>query len=103
MPARPIVRHDHDDNLDFASVSIHRRVDVVTTTLYSSPGSTGIAASNASSVPIPAIAGGACAGVALAIIAVVGWKWWGRSIEKEQQRLRQDKVSLINSFDVRSS
>lgn len=69
-------------------------VQIVTTTLYTSP--TIIVAAPPTSTPIPvaAIAGGTVGGVALAIIAVLVWKWWGKSIMKRELEVRRKKVGV---------
>ena len=45
-----------------------------------------------SNVPIPAIAGGTVAGVLLALVAVVGWSWWGRCIKRRHAKQRKEAV-----------
>ncbi len=69
-----------------------RQATTTTTTLISVP--TIAISSNGSgvSVPVAAIVGGVCAGVVLAIAAVLGWKLWGRSIERQQQAERDQRV-----------
>lgn len=44
-------------------------------------------------VPVAAITGGAIGGVILALFAVIGWKWWGRQIQKQQTKELQRQVS----------
>jgi len=71
-----------------------RQATTTTTTLISVP--TIAVSSNGSgvSVPVAAIVGGVCAGVVLAIAAVLGWKLWGRSIERQQQA-EHDRRAII--------
>lgn len=44
-------------------------------------------------LPIASIAGGAAAGVVLAVAAVIGWTCWGRSIKRKERRKRDEEVS----------
>ena len=49
-----------------------------------------------SNVPIAAIVGGTLGGVALAVLAVVGWKLWGRSIRRQAEADRKRRVRCCN-------
>lgn len=72
-----------------------------TTTVYALPTASGDAAAPApasttkttSDVPVAAIAGGAVAGVALAVAAVIVWHLWGRSIKRKEREKRKQAVS----------
>jgi len=74
-------------------------VQVVTLTVFStgSAGSTGVPASSrgGSSVPIAAIAGGAAAGVTLAVAMVLIWKYWGLVIKRTERRKRKEAVCVL--------
>jgi hypothetical protein len=43
-------------------------------------------------VPVAAIAGGVVAGALLAIIATIGWIWWGRSLDRSAAKQRREAV-----------
>ena len=47
-------------------------------------------------VPIAAIVGGTLGGIALAILAVVGWKLWGRSIKRKVEAIKPEAVATSN-------
>lgn len=71
---------------------------VSTTTIYRDP--TGVPAASDSvqhhsgtSSLIGPIVGGAVGGVFLAVIAVVGWHMWGRSIKRKEDEKRRETVS----------
>ena len=49
-------------------------------------------------LPIAAIAGGAVAGVVLALAAVVFWHLWGRSIKRKEAEKRKQAVSTLPPF-----
>ena len=74
-------------------------VQVVTLTVFStgSAGSTSVPASSrgGSSVPIAAIAGGAAAGVTLAVAMVLIWKYWGLVIKRTERRKRKEAVCVL--------
>jgi protein-S-isoprenylcysteine O-methyltransferase Ste14 len=53
-----------------------------------------------SNVPIAAIVGGTLGGVMLAILAVIGWKLWGRSIRRQAEADRKRKVCLSGILTV---
>ncbi|OJA19714.1 hypothetical protein AZE42_01522 [Rhizopogon vesiculosus] len=46
------------------------------------------------SVSIPAIAGGTAAGVVLAVVAVIGWKWWAFIVRNTNEK-RSRKQNLL--------
>lgn len=57
------------------------------TTVFALPtASSGIQTSGHLHVPVAAITGGAVGGIVLALFAVVGWKWWGRQIQKHHRK-----------------
>ncbi|PSR75129.1 hypothetical protein PHLCEN_2v9314 [Hermanssonia centrifuga] len=73
---------------------------VSTTTIF--PNATAASTSTPSSgnnrsstIPIAAIAGGAAAGVFLAVVAVLFWHWWGRSIKRKEDRERNDAFDFL--------
>ncbi|KAH9951418.1 hypothetical protein B0H21DRAFT_888349 [Amylocystis lapponica] len=69
---------------------------VVTTTIYNNPTSSIIPSQRqSSSVPIGAIAGGAASGVFLAVVAVVGWRWWGRCIKRKEAKKRKEALAAL--------
>ena len=74
------------------------RVLVTTTTVFTGPTAAPQQSDDATSsnVPIAPIVAGTCAGVFLAIILVVGWKCWGRSIRLQQQRDLEKRASTIS-------
>ncbi|KAI0710435.1 hypothetical protein C8T65DRAFT_648356 [Cerioporus squamosus] len=51
--------------------------------------------SNSSNVPVAAIAGGTAAGVVLALVAVVGWTWWGRCIKRRKAKERKEALAFL--------
>ncbi|THH20932.1 hypothetical protein EW146_g493 [Bondarzewia mesenterica] len=70
---------------------------VVTTTIYAggaSPTATLVQEKNIDPLPVGAIAGGAAGGVVLAVLAVIFWKLWGRSIKRDEERKRNEAVSV---------
>jgi hypothetical protein len=50
------------------------------------------ASSSTVSVSVPAIAGGTAAGVVLAVVAVMGWKWWTMILGKANKKRQSRKV-----------
>jgi len=63
--------------------------DVLTTTVFAGGAPTATQSappSSAAPLPIGAIVGGLIAGVVLALAAVGGWIWWGRSLEKQKRK-----------------
>ncbi|KLO14858.1 hypothetical protein SCHPADRAFT_902857 [Schizopora paradoxa] len=76
-------------------MSPYERRQVTTTTTFISVPTIAVSSSGSGvSVPVAAIVGGVCAGVVLAIAAVVGWKLWGRSIER-QQRAERERRAIV--------
>ncbi|KZS99321.1 hypothetical protein SISNIDRAFT_462149 [Sistotremastrum niveocremeum HHB9708] len=61
---------------------------VVTTTIFTGPSQTAPTQSSGTPIPLGAIIGGTVAGATLAVIAVLCWIWWGRSIKRQQQQRR---------------
>lgn len=72
---------------------------VVTTTIFTGPTQAAPPQSSGNPIPLGAIIGGTVAGATLAVIAVLCWIWWGRSIKKQQQqrRIQQKSVSAQTS------
>ena len=64
--------------------------DAPNPTVFGEPAPT---AQPSSAVPIGPIVGGACAGVLLAVLAVCGWKSWGRQIRRQHRREIEKRVS----------
>ncbi|RPD65782.1 hypothetical protein L226DRAFT_608740 [Lentinus tigrinus ALCF2SS1-7] len=54
-----------------------------------------VAQRHSSDVPVAAIAGGAAAGVVLALVAVVGWTWWGRCIKRQKAKERKETLAFL--------
>lgn len=76
------------------TMSLLPRVLVTTTTVFTGPTDSVQAAPRAAvDVPIGAIVGGSCAGVLLAVVLVVGWRCWGRSIREQQRKTAEKRVS----------
>lgn len=46
------------------------------------------------SVPVAAIVGGALAGILLAVMASVGWVYWGKSIKRKTMKRHTEAVRL---------
>ncbi|GJJ12294.1 hypothetical protein Clacol_006535 [Clathrus columnatus] len=79
----PFVVHIQDNNSA-------RLLDVSTTTVFVDAGPTVTAnASSSSKVPVGAIVGGLLGGAAIALLAVGGWIWWGKVIERKARRDRE--------------
>lgn len=75
-------------------MSLLPRVQVTTTTVFTGPTDSVQAVPRAAvDVPIGAIVGGSCAGVLLAVVLVVGWRCWGRSIREQQRKAAEKRVS----------
>jgi hypothetical protein len=76
-------------------------VDVVTTTIFSTvPSSTSSSPPSTSvphdiAFPFASVVGGSCAGIFLALAAVIGWKLWGRAIKRKDEILRKETVSSL--------
>lgn len=104
MPAVQLDSHNLDSRpllfVPTASVHVHegrgpipQTITVSITTGFAAPTTTSAPSTSASHVPVAAIAGGAVAGALLAIAAVVGWKWWGRQIDRDVEKYRKRQVS----------
>ena len=70
---------------------------IVTLTVYSSGSSTqsglpAVSGGGDAPVPIAPIVGGAVGGVALAVVLVIIWKHWGRSIKRTERQRRKEVV-----------
>ena len=78
-----------------STASVFTTVNVpslVTTTVTQGGTAQPTAAPSHSDLPVPAIAGGTAAGVALALLAVVGWTWWGRCLKRRAAKQRKEAV-----------
>ncbi|KAL5490130.1 hypothetical protein ACEPAI_4963 [Sanghuangporus weigelae] len=86
-----------------SSSRLHLR-QFVTTTVFADPTALGSHVDPHDSIPVAAIAGGVCGGVVLAVLAVIGWKWWGRQIKKRERReLEKRKAMAYRQRQARSS
>ena len=82
-----------------------------TTTVISTPTSSSVSSEPAAvghkandvGVPVAAIAGGAAAGIVLAVAAVVLWHLWGRSIKRKETEKRKQAVSGPEAVSARAS
>ncbi|OJT11935.1 hypothetical protein TRAPUB_11518 [Trametes pubescens] len=72
---------------------------VITTTITSSgssvPTFATVSESRGAEVPVGAIAGGASAGVVLALAVVIGWTWWGRSIKRKKAKEIKEALAVL--------
>ncbi|KAL5511481.1 hypothetical protein ACEPAH_4698 [Sanghuangporus vaninii] len=84
-----------------ATSRLHLR-QFVTTTVFADPTALGSHVDPHDPIPVAAIAGGVCGGVVLAVLAVIGWKWWGRQIKKRERR-ELEKRKAMASRQARSS
>ncbi|KAF9002010.1 hypothetical protein BDQ17DRAFT_567666 [Cyathus striatus] len=92
MPLVPIDSGTHLEHLSYVQRA------VVTTTLFTTPPSqvpdpSGTINPHAS-VPVGAIAGGVVAGAVLAVLATIGWLWWGKTIRRQQAKQRKEAEAL---------
>ncbi|KZV61883.1 hypothetical protein PENSPDRAFT_658588 [Peniophora sp. CONT] len=74
------------------------RVQFVTETIYEGPTATPSSSARQTHdtpVPIAAIVGGAAAGVALALLVVLVWAWWGRCLSRKQAKARKEMRELL--------
>ncbi|KAI0653213.1 hypothetical protein C8Q70DRAFT_1059527 [Cubamyces menziesii] len=74
--------------------------EVVTTTITSGgtgslPTAAAISQQNRSDVPVAAIAGGTVAGVLLALVAVIGWAWWGKCIKRKKAKEVKEALAVL--------
>jgi membrane protein implicated in regulation of membrane protease activity len=72
-------------------------VQIVTLTVYSSGSSTqsglpALSSGGGASVPSAAIVGGVVGGVALAVLLVIIWNYWGRKIKRTERQRRKEIV-----------
>ncbi|KZT03428.1 uncharacterized protein LAESUDRAFT_368707 [Laetiporus sulphureus 93-53] len=69
--------------------------EIITTTLYTGPtiSATAYPTSHKQSVPVGAIVGGTLGGVALAVSAVIIWIWWGRCIQRQEEKDRKERLA----------
>ncbi|KAI0822687.1 hypothetical protein BC628DRAFT_1388604 [Trametes gibbosa] len=72
---------------------------VITTTITtggsSLPTVPPVSGSRGAQVPVSAIAGGAAAGVVLALAAVISWTWWGRSIKRKKAKEIKEALAVL--------
>ncbi|TFY80676.1 hypothetical protein EWM64_g3335 [Hericium alpestre] len=73
------------------------RVDVVTQTVWAPGSAPSASTAPAPSAPVPlaSIIGGAVGGIVLALAAVIGWTWWGRSIKRKAEKERSRQRALL--------
>ncbi|KAH9901673.1 hypothetical protein C8Q73DRAFT_678592 [Cubamyces lactineus] len=74
--------------------------DVITTTITSGgtsslPTAAAISQQNRSDIPVAAIAGGTVAGVLLALVAVIGWAWWGKCIKRQKAKEVKEALAVL--------
>ncbi|EPQ58513.1 hypothetical protein GLOTRDRAFT_137211, partial [Gloeophyllum trabeum ATCC 11539] len=78
---------------------------VVTVTSYIGDSPTAVVSTSATpgqNIPVPSIVGGVAGGVFLALIAVIGWTWWGKSIKREnEKRWREARKMLTTKENTR--
>lgn len=81
-----------------SSSSTPSGVQVVTLTVFSNGTSipSPLPSSSGSPVPIGAIVGGAVGGMVLAVILVLIWKYWGRTIKRTDRKRRKEVVRSIS-------
>ncbi|KAI0371841.1 hypothetical protein BV20DRAFT_1043129 [Pilatotrama ljubarskyi] len=84
----------------FTTVDVQATHAVITTTITtggsgSLPTAAAIEAARTSDVPVAAIAGGTAAGVILALVVVVGWTWWGRSIKRKKAKEIKEALAVL--------
>ncbi|KZT28629.1 hypothetical protein NEOLEDRAFT_863106 [Neolentinus lepideus HHB14362 ss-1] len=72
---------------------------VVTVTSYIGPSPTAVVSSPSPSqnIPVPSIVGGVVGGVFLAVIAVVGWTWWGKSIKRANEKKWKETREMLKT------
>lgn len=75
---------------------------VSTTTVFANPSVVPgpISHTSHNSVPIGPIVGGALGGVLLAVVAVLAWHWWGRSIKHKEA---EEKKEALAFFQLREN
>ncbi|KAI0049680.1 hypothetical protein FA95DRAFT_816282 [Auriscalpium vulgare] len=83
-----------------SGVPLATPAQVVTFTVYApgasaSPSPPPLVNASGSSVPIGAIVGGVVGGVALSLIAVLGWWYWGNRIERAEAKARKEQTEHL--------
>ncbi|KAI0713866.1 hypothetical protein C8Q76DRAFT_796786 [Earliella scabrosa] len=81
----------------FVTVNVPASPTFLTTTVTTggAPGLPTVGAviqSRGSDVPVAVIASGTAVGVVLALVAVIGWTWWGRCIKRRAAKERKEAV-----------
>ncbi|TCD60268.1 hypothetical protein EIP91_010447 [Steccherinum ochraceum] len=71
-----------------------------TTTVFPKGTALPVATVHRSQLPLASIIGGAVAGVALAIVVVIGWVWWGKCIERGK---RKERAKMLAALEVREN
>ncbi|TBU28986.1 hypothetical protein BD311DRAFT_308856 [Dichomitus squalens] len=84
----------------FTTVEVPASPSFVTTTVTSAgsaslPTVGSVSNATTSDIPIAAIAGGTAAGVVLALVAVIGWTWWGRCIKRRTAKERKEVLAFL--------
>lgn len=69
---------------------------IVTTTVFVDSTTAPAAPGSGTKIPVGAIVGGFVGGVVIAVLAVVGWIWWGRSIKKKTSKeVSESRIDML--------
>ncbi|KAI0272132.1 hypothetical protein BGY98DRAFT_1099930 [Russula aff. rugulosa BPL654] len=73
---------------------------IVTLTVYSSGSATqsglpALSSGGGTSVPVAAIVGGAVGGMSLAVLLVIIWNYWGRTIKRTERKRRKEMQDML--------
>ncbi|KAI0362813.1 hypothetical protein OH77DRAFT_1417112 [Trametes cingulata] len=84
----------------FTTIDVQATHAVITTTITNSgsgslPTAAAVSVATTPGVPVAAIAGGTAAGVILALVVVVGWTWWGRSIQRKKAKEVKEALAVL--------